>query len=379
MKLRIHKVHEVKSALLIRMSFVLDDNIHKFDILFMTMKDRKYLLPVSAAGVLLLLSIFLIYRVIFGLNIKPGTPKTILFIPDGATYNQAMDSVKAHLQIKNYKILEWIAEKKKYPQLVKPGRYVLNSDLNYTGLINLLRSGRQTPVNITFNNIRTLNELAGRIGGQIEADSIQIIDFLYEPGNYSSDGFTKENVISVFIPNTYEFFWNTSAEGLYTRMLKEYNKFWNEERMKKAKQKNLDPVEVSILASIIDDEVAKADEKPRIAGVYLNRLRRGIPLQACPTIKFALSDFTITRILTKHLAIDSPYNTYKHRGFPPGPIGCASIEGIDAVLNAEEHDYLYFAARADFSGYHNFSRTLAEHNRYAAEYQRELDKRRIFK
>jgi UPF0755 protein len=232
---------------------------------------------------------------------------------------------------------------------------------------------------LTFNNVRTLNQLAGKIGKQIEADSSRIISFLSDDSNYIPDGFRKENIIAVFIPETYEFYWNTDPRGLYARMLKEYWKFWDEERLVKAKNKNLDPLEVAILASIIDDEVTKKSEKPRIAGVYINRLKRGIPLQACPTIKFALNDFTITRILYKYLQIDSPYNTYKYNGFPPGPIGCPSVEGIDAVLNAEEHDFLFFAAKADFSGYHNFSRTLSEHNRYAAMYQKELDKRKIFK
>jgi UPF0755 protein len=162
-------------------------------------------------------------------------------------------------------------------------------------------------------------------------------------------------------------------------MLKEYKKFWNEVRLAKAGALKLSPTEVSILASIVDDEVLKPEEKPRIAGVYLNRLRRGIALQACPTIKFAMNDFTITRVLKVHLQFESPYNTYKYKGFPPGPIGCPSKEGIDAVLNAEKHDYLFFAAKADFSGYHNFSRTLTEHNRFAAEYQRELNKRKIFR
>jgi UPF0755 protein len=162
-------------------------------------------------------------------------------------------------------------------------------------------------------------------------------------------------------------------------MLREYRLFWNDLRLAKAKEIGLDPKEVATLASIIDDEVVKSEEKPRIAGVYLNRLKMGIPLQADPTIKFALNDNSITRILKKHLLVDSPYNTYKHAGLPPGPIGCATINGIDAVLNAERHDYLYFAARNDFSGFHNFSRTLAEHNRYALLYQKELDKRKIFK
>jgi UPF0755 protein len=330
-------------------------------------------------GIFSILVILFIYSLLFGLNVKPEGRKAVIYIPENSSFFQAMDSVGAHLQIRNIKILKWIAAKKKYPRLVKPGKYIIDKDLSYIELINLLRSGRQNPVDVTFNNIRTLNELAGKIGKQINADSAQIIQFLSVPENYSKDGFTYENVISVFIPNTYQFFWNTTASELYSRMLSEYRKFWNEERLAKAREINLDPLEVEILASIIDDEVAKPDEKPRIAGVYLNRLKRGIPLQACPTIKFALNDFTITRVLKKYLEVDSPYNTYKHRGFPPGPIGCPTVEGIDAVLNAEKHDYLYFAARADFSGYHNFSRTLAEHNRYAAEYQRELNKRRIFR
>lgn len=343
------------------------------------MKNKKLLYFFLITGLLLILCIILVYRLLFGLNVKLNNKPATIYIKDGSTYEQAMDSVRVHLPINNPKVFNWIAEKKNYPQRVKPGRYVLKEDLSYTGLINLLRSGRQTPIKITFNKVRSLNELAGKVGGKIEADSLEIIAFLDNPENYANDGFTREDVISVFIPDTYEFFWNTSAKGFYSRMLKEYKKFWNDERIDKANAIKLTEIEVAILASIIDDEVAKPDEKPRIAGVYLNRLRRGIQLQACPTIKFALNDFTITRVLKKHLTIDSPYNTYKHYGFPPGPIGCPTIEGIDAVLNAEKHDYLYFAAKADFSGYHNFSRTLAEHNRYAALYQKELNKRRIYK
>jgi UPF0755 protein len=343
------------------------------------MKGKKLIYFLLFILLVIFLCIYLGYRLLFGLNLKTGGERITLYIPEGSSYIQAMDTVRAHFKIGNPKTFNWIAEKKNYPALVKPGRYVIEKDLSYTGLINILRSGRQTPVNITFTNIRNLNELAGKIGKQIDADSVHLINFLSDPDNYSKDGFTKETVISVFIPNTYQLFWNTDAKGLYSRMLKEYNKFWNEERQAKAEAIKLTQVEVATLASIIDDEVAKPDEKPRIAGVYLNRIRRGIPLQACPTIKFALNNWTITRVLKVYLEVDSPYNTYKHYGFPPGPIGCPTIEGIDAVLNAERHDYLYFAAKADFSGYHNFSRTLAEHNRYAAEYQRELNKRKIFR
>ncbi len=331
------------------------------------------LLTISIAGACI------IYNLIFGPSVRPLNENRAIYIPGGATYNQAIDSIEANLSIRNLKVLEWVARKKGYPGLVKPGKYVINNSLSYSELINILRSGRQTPVRITFSNVRTLNDLAGRFGGQIEADSAQIMAFLSDPENYRNDGFKRENVISVFIPDTYEFYWNTGPGKLYSRMFQEYKKFWNSDRLSKCAQEGLTEAEVSVLASIIDYEVSKADEKPRIAGVYLNRLRRGIPLQADPTIKFALNDFKITRILNRHLVVDSPYNTYKHSGLPPGPIGCPSAESIDAVLNAEKHEYLYFAAKADFSGYHNFSRTLSEHNRYAAQYQRELNKRKIFR
>ncbi len=343
------------------------------------MKNRKLIYFLAVFVLAIVLCILLIYKTIFGLNLKTGGERVTLFIPEGSTYSQAMDTIKAHFEIPHPGAFSWIARKKNYPALVKPGRYIIESDISYPGIINLLRSGRQVPVNVTFNNIRTLNELAGKIGKQIDADSVHIINFLSDPVNYTKDGFTRETVISVFIPNTYQLFWNTDAEGFYRRMLKEYHKFWNEERKAKADSRNLSEIEVSVLASIIDEEAAMTDEKPRIAGVYMNRLRRGIPLQADPTVKFALNDFSITRVLKRHLDVDSPYNTYIHRGLPPGPIGCPSISGIDAVLNAEKHDYLYFAAKADFSGYHNFSRTLTEHNRYAAGYQRELNKRRIYR
>jgi len=333
----------------------------------------------SGLAIIVIIAGYLLYNSIFGPEIHGEKPGQILIIPTGASYQQVMDSLKAKITISHPALFDFIAKKKKYPSLIKPGRYVIDRDLSYNTLINILRSGRQSPVQITFSNIRTLNQLAGKIGHQIEADSTEIIRFLENESNYTSDGFKKETIIAVFIPNTYEIYRNTDARGLYVRMLKEFRTFWNSSRLTKAKEKGLDPVQVSILASIIDDEVVKPDEKPKIAAVYLNRLKLGIPLQACPTIKFAINDFSITRVLNKYLETESPYNTYKHSGFPPGPIGCPTIEGIDAVLNSETSDFLFFVAKADFSGYHHFSRTLAEHNHYAALYQKELDKRRIFK
>jgi len=343
------------------------------------MMHNKIIYYLSGGGIIAIIVVIIIYRNLFGINIRPDKHGQAIYIPTGASYEQVIDTIESNLNIKNKKVLDWLAKKKNYPALIRPGRYIIDKDLSYNGLINLLRSGKQVPVKITFSNVRTLNQIAGKIGKSIEADSTHIIDFLCDEANYTSEGFSKENIISLFIPNTYEFYWNTDAKGLYERMLKEYRLFWNDQRLSRAREEGLKPNEVSILASIIDDEVTKPDEKTRIAGVYLNRLKRGIPLQACPTIKYALNDFTITRVLKKYLEVDSPYNTYKHSGFPPGPIGCPTIEGIDAVLNAEQNDFLYFAAKADFSGYHNFSRTLSEHNRYALLYQKELDKRKIFK
>jgi len=319
------------------------------------------------------------YRVFFLPNIKLSDGPFMLLIPESADYEEVCDSLVGSGGIINLNSFKRVARLRKYTDNVKPGRYLIESGMNNNSLVVKLRAGLQTPVRVTFNNIRTISELAGRVAAQIEADSVSILTFLSQASNYKEDGFTPETVISVFIPDTYELYWNTDAENFYRRMLKEYNRFWNDDRLALAAAKKLTPVEVSIVASIVDDEVAKADEKPRIAGVYLNRLRLGMPLQACPTIKFALNDFTITRVLTEHIKVDSPYNTYMYRGLPPGPVRCATRSGIEAVLNAEQHDYLFFAAKADFSGYHNFSRTLSEHNRYAAEYHRELNRRKIYK
>jgi UPF0755 protein len=343
------------------------------------MKIKKTIAVFAAVSTILTVVLCTGFSLILAPNVKPVSGRAIVYIPDGASFDQALDSVKAALLIKNSGIFRWLAVRKNYPHSVKSGRYVFEKPVSYNTLINILRGGRQTPLEITFSKLRTLNELAGRIGGQIEADSAEIIDFFSDQDNFADDGFTKENVIAVFIPNTYELYWNTTARKLYSRMLREYRKFWNDDRIKKSQTIGLTPVEVSVLASIVDEEASRGDEKPRIAGVYLNRLKRGIPLQADPTVKFAVNDFTLNRILYKHLETESPYNTYKHSGLPPGPISCATVEGIDAVLNAEKHDFLYFAAKPDFSGYHNFSRTLAEHNRYASQYRRELNRRKIYR
>lgn len=219
--------------------------------------------------------------------------------------------------------------------------------------------------------------LAGKIGKQIEADSASIAKLLHDKDYVGKLGFNERTLPAMFLPDTYEFYWNTDAESFISRMLQEYNKFWNEDRKKAAKDKGLSPVEVSILASIVDKETNKTDEMPRIAGVYINRLHSNWLLQADPTLIFAIGDFSIKRVLNVHKEIESPYNTYKYIGLPPGPICIPSVAAVKAVLNAENHNYFYFCAKEDFSGYHNFAKTLTEHNHNAVKYQNALNQRGI--
>jgi UPF0755 protein len=301
-----------------------------------------------------------------------------IYLPAGSSFENLIDTLRSSGALKSERNFLITAKLKSFDRSLKSGSYLIDPGMNNSEIVNMLRSGKQAPVNVTFNNIRTLGELAAKIGSEIEADPASLSRFFEDENNYSADGFTRQTLISVFLPDTYQLYWSLDPKGFYRRMLREYNVFWNDDRLASAKALNLTPLEVSTLASIIEEESSKYDEMPRIAGVYLNRLRKGIPLQADPTVKFAVNDFTIRRVLNEHLEVDSPYNTYRYSGLPPGPVRCASKPALEAVLKAEKHDYLFFVAKADFSGYHHFSRTLSEHNRYAAAYRRELNKRRIY-
>jgi len=344
-------------------------------------KMQKYVLA-AIFIVLVTVSVFLLkfYRDIFSSNIDLGD-KTELFvhIPTGSDMQSVLDIFEESNCVKNLSSLEWVMNKKRYNETVKAGRYRLEDGISNNNLVNILRSGNQSPVKLTFNNTRTLEEFAGKIGRQIEADSLSILSFLKDEDNLKSFGFKPETAIGLFIPNSYQVYWNIDAKKFTQRMYKEYVKFWSVDRMKKAAKMNLTPIEVSTLASIVDEETIKEDEKPRVAGVYVNRLKRGIKLDADPTLKFAWGDFSMRRVLNKHKAIKSPYNTYKYAGLPPGPIRQASISGINSVLNCENHKYIYFCASPDFSGYHVFARSLREHNKNAEKYQRALNKQKIFK
>jgi UPF0755 protein len=272
---------------------------------------------------------------------------------------------------------KWVAELLKYPDNMKTGRYAVEPGMDNITLLNILRRGQQTAIRITFNNIRLKNELAERLSEQLMIGEEDILSLINNPDYCDSLGFTIETILVLFIPNTYEIYWNIAADKLLQRMYREYNTFWTDSRREKAQAINLAPIEVAILASIVEEETVVADEYSVVAGLYLNRLKRGIPLQADPTVKFAVGNFSLQRVLYQHLEIESPYNTYKYTGLPPGPLRVPSMKGIDGVLNYMQHKYLYMCAKEDFSGRHNFAVTLAEHNRNAERYRAELNRRRI--
>ena len=260
----------------------------------------------------------------------------------------------------------------------KPGHYRFAAEISNRELIRRLLLGEQTPIKLSFTQaIRTREQLAAHMGKKLMLDSADVITRLNDKEYMAHFGLNPETAVCLFIPNTYEVYWTMTADQLFTRMYKEYQRFWNEERMAKTKKLGLTPTEVATIASIIASETNKSFEYPTIASIYINRLRKGIALQACPTVIFAVGDFSLRRVLKRHLAIDSPYNTYKYRGLPPGPIRLVRPEVIDAVLNAPKTDYLYMCANPDFSGTHIFSSSYSKHSAVAREYQRELNKRKL--
>ncbi len=319
------------------------------------------------------------YRTVYSPNVVMEAEEGFFHIPTGSDLKAVTYLLQQKGMILNRASFEWVAKQKQYELNVKPGRYRLTSGMSNNGLIDLLRSGKQVPLMVTFNNIRLKEELAGRIARQIEADSTALARLLYDPSFAKKYGLTIETLPTLFIPNTYEFWWNTSAEQFVERMAKEYKAFWTEERKAKAKRIGLGQSEVSILASIVQKETNMRDEQPTVAGVYLNRLKKGMLLQADPTLVFANRDFEARRVLNRHKEIDSPYNTYRYKGLPPGPICLPDPRTIDAVLNAQTHSYLYFCAKADGSGYHSFATTYNEHLRNAREFQRELNRRKVYR
>ncbi|WP_417369741.1 endolytic transglycosylase MltG [Gelidibacter japonicus] len=323
---------------------------------------------------------YTIYQTMFVSNTAFNNEVAHIYIPTNATYKEVREELEPLL--KDIDKFDALAERKKYTTNIKAGKYAIKKGMNNNDIINSIRSNN-IPVKLSFNNQESLERLAGRVSTQIEADSLELFTVMSSPEFLKSNGFSSKTALGMYIPNSYQFFWNTSAEQFRERMLKEYNRFWNDERLAKAKSLNLTPDEVMTMASIVQKETAKVDERKRVAGVYMNRLKIGMPLQADPTVIYAIKltsgdfDQVIKRVLYKDLEIDSPYNTYKYAGLPPGLITMPDISSIDAVLNYEKHDYFYFVADVKNFGYHKFAKTLSQHNVNRQEYVRWINQQGV--
>ena len=318
-----------------------------------------------------------IYRTYLSANVT-GNEKYI-YIKTGATYDEFISNLENKDALNSITTFKEAAVKMNLANSLKSGRYAIKVGMNNRTLINKLKSGNQDAVRLKFQNIRKIENFAAYLAKNVEADSLAFINVLDSAALVEKYGFNTENVYTMFIPNTYELYWNVSPLEFFEKMQKEYTKFWTAERKQKAAALNLTPIQVTILASIVDSEALYDKEMPTIAGLYLNRLNRGILLQADPTVIFANDDFTVKRVTNSLLSVNSKYNTYKYAGLPPGPIMMPSINAIDAVLNREQNDFIYMCAKEDFSGYHNFAATVQEHNINAKKYREALNKRNIFR
>ncbi len=323
-------------------------------------------------SVLFITFAFYFYQICYTPNILVGKEPREFIIPDTANFKTVQQILHESGYVQDLMSFSFLARLMNYDKQIKPGRYVLQPNMTNLQAVRYLRLGRQEPVMITFNNVRQPSELALKITRHLamtpEAFEAQLVQFVLN----NPYGFNHDNVLAMFIPNSYEVYYNISPEDLIERMYREYRIFWNEERTRKAEALGLTPLQVSVLASIVQAETVKREEAPVIAGLYINRLKKDMLLQADPTLVYAAGDFSIKRVLNQHKEIDSPYNTYKYKGLPPGPINMPEIYFIDAVLNYKPSNYLYMCAREDFSGYHNFASTLTEHNRNAAQYRQAL-------
>ena len=317
-----------------------------------------------------LLVVLLVYIKFFTSNTNFDKEEVYVEIPTGSNYDEVQSIISPF--IKNMSDFEFIASLRSYPDHVKPGRFLLKKGMSAFQLVSAMR--RNVPVKLAFNNQERLENLCERISSQIEPDTTKLLATFRDSTFLQKNGFTSETVFAMFLPNTYEFYWNVTPEKFRDTMLEEYNRFWTKERIAKATELNMTPVQVITLASIVHKETVKKSERPTVAGVYLNRLKDGMKLQADPTVIYALKlrdnnfDQVIKRVLYNDLFIASPYNTYQNEGLPPGPIAMPDIDAIDAVLNAEKHNYLYFCASVERFGYHEFAATMAQHDVNAKKY-----------
>lgn len=333
------------------------------------MKSRKIIW-----FVLLIVILFIAYCAwnIFGPVIH-NPDKKYLYISTGSRYENVKEKLLKNDFISSTFWFDKIAGYADYPKKVKAGKYKITNGMSLYHLVKMLRSGKQEPVNLVITKLRTKQDLAKKIASQFETDSLAVISFLEDPDSVAEFNVDTNNVMTIVIPNTYTYFWNTSVENIFRKLYKGEQDFWTSERKEKAGKLGLSPTQVYILASIVEEETTKENDKGNIASVYINRLKKGMRLAADPTVKFALNDFSLKRIYQKHLQFSSPYNTYLNAGLPPGPICTPSIKTIDAVLNSPETNYLFFVAKPDFSGYSNFASNYQQHQVFAKAYQKALD------
>lgn len=340
---------------------------------------KKIFFAILLLGAIAGLIAFQKYQEIFTPNVVEKLEDPYLHIPSGSSYEEVLQLLSAKNILLEESSFDWLAGQMNYKKpKMRAGRFKIEPGWSNRQLISHLRGGKQAPVKVILNNERLINEVAGKVGKFIEADSADLYQLFTDKSFLEEKGYTQETILTLFIPNTYEFFWNTSPTQFFERLQKEHKNFWaKNSRLSKAEQLGMSPQEVYTLASIVERESNKKSERPTIAGLYLNRLKKGILLQADPTVVYANGDFGLRRVLNKHLEFDSPYNTYLYAGLPPGPISMASINSIDAVLNPEQHDYLFMCAKPGEVGAHAFAKTLAGHNSNARKYQAWLNKQGI--
>lgn len=316
------------------------------------------------------------YNVMRPFHIKDNKTKYVL-IDDNTNFNGLMEQLRYTTNLSSPLLFKIMAKAVNYPSHIKSGRYAAKNNMDMVTFLRNLKNGKQTPVSLKFNNIRTKADLAGRLSQQLMTDSITLLKALSDSAVINKYGFTPDNITAMFIPNTYEIYWNTPLDKFFDRMHKEYNTFWDDERKNKAEKLGMTPIEISTLASIVEEEARYFDEYPIIARLYMNRLNKGMKLESDPTVKFAVGDFSLKRIYSGHLQKQSPYNTYLNIGLPPGPIRIPSIKGIDATLSPAQNNYLFMCAKEDLSGRHNYAETFAEHRVNAERYRKALNERGI--
>jgi len=336
------------------------------------MKPSKRLILFLLFSILGISFSFYAFQVVYTPNFLVGKEPRLLIVKENSSFKDVQAELHEGNYVQDLVSFSFLARLTGYDDQIKPGRYVIKQDMTNMQVLKILRSGKQEPVRITFNNVRLIHDLAQKITKNLNMTADEFEAALINFAMTNKYGFTKDNVMAMFIPNTYEVYFNITPTALVNKMYQQYDAFWNETRKAKAREVGLTPIEVSTLAAIVQAETIKAEEAPIIAGLYLNRLRKGIALQADPTLVFAVGDFSLKRILNEHKEFDSPYNTYLHPGLPPGPINLPEISSIDAVLNYFHSDYYYMCAKEDFSGRHNFTNSYEEHMSNAIRYQRAL-------